>query len=754
MLKWPHMLRINDWPLTAKLMVVIVLTALIPTLIVGFMGLNRNIEGLRKDAFAAKRTQTLEAAQKVEMFFRDLKADAIFVANSSPMHQLLDVTQGLTTKQVLDLIKTGANQELTRARERMAQEMIAFMDMNDYYFKVRFIDTNGQEIVEVSKKSDQYKVSPFAKLQDESKDDAVIGGLVLPAGKVFTGRFKLETQGGKIVTPHTPALRFSTPIYYQDQVRGVVVTNVALGRLLLPSLQTKNLIAVDVNQDGMYLEHPEASKIFGVDLKTGESFRKDYPDIADEVFRRTQGIIEREDDTFLAFYTAEPVPDTDRHWKIVSINDMSEVMAPVERFRQAFVLTLIAVLAVAILLAYLSSKLLTRQVKHISDLIARISVGNFKARTAVVSNDELGQMARSFNHMLDNTSSLVQFQKQEYDATQTAIMKLLDEVSDVATGNLTVEAEVTEDVTGAIADSFNDMIYQLRTIITNVQDATLQVTSSASEIQTAAEHLAEGSTAQAAQIIESSDVLDDMAVSIRQVAEKATASATVAEQALANAKQGTTAVQKAIQAMHRMRDKMQETATRIKSLGEHSQEIGEIVQLIGDIADRTSVLALNASIEAALAGETGQGFSVVAREVEQLAERSMNATRQIADLVNTIQIETTKAVTAMEESTHEAMQGSQVADQAGQALGEIEGVSTQLAELTQSISLAAAQQARDSENLSKAMGEISGVTQQTAAGTKQAAVSISTLATLADELRDSVSTFKLPTTTNGHSRDV
>jgi twitching motility protein PilJ len=235
-----------------------------------------------------------------------------------------------------------------------------------------------------------------------------------------------------------------------------------------------------------------------------------------------------------------------------------------------------------------------------------------------------------------------------------------------------------------------------------------------------------------------------MAVSIQQVSENAALSATVGEQATANARQGAQVVQDTIGGMGRIREQVQETAKRIKRLGESSQEIGEIVQLIDDIADRTSILALNASIQAAMAGEAGRGFAVVAEEVERLAERSTQATKQIATLTRTIQGETNEAVAAMESTTREVVDGSQLANQAGQALREIENVSERLAELIQSISLASKQQARGSEALAQSMDEISEVTQQTAAGTKQAAVSISNLATLAEALRNSVSAFRLP----------
>jgi methyl-accepting chemotaxis protein len=430
-------------------------------------------------------------------------------------------------------------------------------------------------------------------------------------------------------------------------------------------------------------------------------------------------------------------------WTALASIERQEALAPVAAStRLALISGLVAALAAAGL-AVLSARGLTDQIRHIMDLFSQIGIGEFQARAEVTSGDELGTMAASLNTILDSILVLIQT-REERDAMQVSVMKLLDEVSGVAEGDLTAEAEVTADITGAIADSFNFMISQLRDIISGVQEATLQVSSSANEIQTTAEHLSQGSEAQAVQIADTAAAVEEMAVSIQQVSENAALSATVGEQALANAQQGAKAVQDTVEEMNRIRDRVQETAKRIQRLGESSQEIGEIVQLIGDIADRTSILALNASIQAAMAGEAGRGFAVVAEEVEHLAERSTEATRQIETLIRTIQNETNEAVAAMEATTQEVVAGSQLADQAGQALAEIEGVSNRLAELSQSISLAAKQQARGSETLAMSMDEISEVTQQTAAGTKQAAVSISSLALLADELRASVSAFRLP----------
>jgi len=282
-----------------------------------------------------------------------------------------------------------------------------------------------------------------------------------------------------------------------------------------------------------------------------------------------------------------------------------------------------------------------------------------------------------------------------------------------------------------------------------VQEDTLQMGAAAHEIQATAERLAQGGMAQAAHIMDSSAAMDEMTLTVQRVADNATLSAQVVEQALAHARKGASAVQDTIAAFDQMRAKVEATVTRITTLGEHSREVGTIVQRIGDIADRISVLTLNAAIEAALAGEAGQGFAVVAAEVERLAKRAVEATRQTGGLVQTIQAETHEAVTAIRASTREVEPGMQVANQVRQALGEVERVSVRLAEFMQSISRTAQQQARGSESLAQAMREIAEVTEQTAAGTQQTALSVNNLTTLTGELRASVSIFKLPAHTNG-----
>jgi len=327
---------------------------------------------------------------------------------------------------------------------------------------------------------------------------------------------------------------------------------------------------------------------------------------------------------------------------------------------------------------------------------------------------------------------------------QDAIMRLLNEMGDLADGDLTVQATVSEDVTGAIADSINFTTDALRTLVTSINEASVQVSSASQETQATAMHLAEASDHQAQQITGASTAINEMAVSIEDVSTNASESADVARRSVTTARRGSETVQDTIKGMNTIREQIQETSKRIKRLGESSQEIGDIVELINDIADQTNILALNAAIQAAMAGEQGRGFAVVADEVQRLAERSSNATKQIEALVKTIQTDTKEAVISMEQSTSNVVAGAGLAEDAGQALSEIEGVSTQLADLINNISDTAHQQAGAASNISETMNVIQEITTQTSAGTNETATSIGNLAELANELRKSVAGFKLP----------
>ncbi len=346
--------------------------------------------------------------------------------------------------------------------------------------------------------------------------------------------------------------------------------------------------------------------------------------------------------------------------------------------------------------------------------------------------------------MVQSTRSRLAETAEKNERNQAAILRLLDEIADLADGDLTVAATVTEDFTGAIADSINYSIDQLRDLVATINLTAVQVAAAAQETQATAMHLAEASEHQAQEIAGASAAINEMAVSIDQVSANASESSAVAERSVAIANKGNEVVHNTITGMDNIREQIQDTSKRIKRLGESSQEIGDIVSLINDIADQTNILALNAAIQASMAGDAGRGFAVVADEVQRLAERSSAATKQIEALVKTIQTDTNEAVISMEQTTSEVVRGARLAQDAGVALEEIEKVSKTLAALIQNISNAARQQASSAGHISNTMNVIQEITSQTSSGTTATAKSIGNLAKMASEMRRSVSGFTLP----------
>ncbi len=327
---------------------------------------------------------------------------------------------------------------------------------------------------------------------------------------------------------------------------------------------------------------------------------------------------------------------------------------------------------------------------------------------------------------------------------QAAILKLLDEMGDLADGDLTIEAEVTDQVTGAIADSMNYAVLEMRTLVMQINDASAQVTIESEGTREKTIALQAQTGQQAEEIGTATESIVKMAQSMEQLSESADGSAEVADGSVDLAKQGSEAVASTIQGMNNMRDKMQETGKRIKRLGESSQQIGEIVGLIDDIAEQTNILSLNASIQAAMAGEAGRGFAVVADEVQRLAERSAEATKQIADLVNNIQADTNEAVSSMEDATREVVENTRLADEAGRALSEIENVSEELSTLITAMANTARQQSEEATGVSGTMVHIRELTIQASKTTVETAESVDRLSVLAGQLKSSVAGFRLP----------
>ncbi len=429
-----------------------------------------------------------------------------------------------------------------------------------------------------------------------------------------------------------------------------------------------------------------------------------------------------------------------------AVSNEAAATKQMERTASLVMKVVLAVGALSVLLALLIavrlSRGLTTQVNHITGLLDEIGMGNFEARTAVVSNDELGVMATTLNAMLDNITVLIQSQE-ERDSIQESIMTLLEDISALTEGDFTGRAEVTEDMTGAIADSFNAMADQFTEIISKVKFATESVGVTSEDVSRQTMVLAEKNIEQVKGVTGAVDAIEQMVESIREVAENAKQSAEVSRQSRRNAQEGAEAVDQTSSAMVEIREQINETARSIKRLGESSLEIGNIVQIIDDIADRTSILALNASIQAAMAGDAGHGFAVVADEVQRLADSSGNSTKQIDLLVKSIQSEVKDVSSRIDESISTVVDGTKLADGAHEKLQGIEQVSGQLAELIEKITDATTGQVKVSDTISQTMKDVGEISKESSISAQDTAASMNVLSRTARDLRSAVDVFKI-----------
>ena len=425
------------------------------------------------------------------------------------------------------------------------------------------------------------------------------------------------------------------------------------------------------------------------------------------------------------------------------LSDADDISATASAwFSWVLVGTLITILLVVVLV-YLVARTILDPLDQIVAVTEEVQAGNLDVRAPVDSGHKVGQTAIGLNSALDEVGTLIQVREEERDRLQQQIITLLDEVSAVAEGDLTVEAEVTADALGSVADSFNYMITELRDIVENVNQTTTEVATASNDISRTSTELAASSEEQARQVADAAVSIEAMAAAIARVSQSAAEGANVASEARSNAQRGGDSVRATIEGMQRIRSEVQSTSRTIKRLGESSQEIGAIVALIEEIANQTNLLALNAAIQAAMAGEHGRGFAVVAEEVRRLAERAGEATQQIGNLVTTIQQETSEAVVSMDNSTREVVSGSRLADEAGSSLAEIDAVVSRMAEMIEEISQSSREQALQASEIAVSMQQVSEGTRTTTNTTRQAAESVTRLAGLAERLRESVAAFRL-----------
>ena len=749
----------ND--ISARLIAVMLLLSLAPMTVLGLTGRSSLQKALSDTQLAALDATHNTVAVSLDRYLAQTQTVLNFTAQSESVVRYANADGGLRT-----IATSGAGDQLRR-----------LVRLDPAYESVALVNLDGIQVLDETRVGSTSGVGTDVSFREYFK--TAKGGqpyISLPSLSVVTKQ---------------PALFFSTPIFSPTTattVIGVLRIRVSGNVLQGQFAQALNSVSQSdtafrlriADKDGVIFTRSEEGTLIEGDQIRLESVKPISPEQLaaikqdkrygsenvlitplgyDTTFlqafdRAEGGVVFRYTHDNQVFYGTVTSLKT-VNWTLYTEVAESVLLAPVTQQTNNFILVALLAVVIALGLAVLIVRQLTRPLNRMAFSARRIADGDYSVRVPVGGGAQFANLGQTMNLMVDQITDNARKQEQENASLQRQIVQLLDEVGSIAEGDLTVEAEVTDGALGAVADSFNYMITELRGIIGRVNSATQQVGASTDEILATTDNLSRSAEQQAARIADTSTAIEEMAVSIQQVSENAAISAQVAREARSSAEVGAQAVVATVAGMTRIRQQVQETAKKIKRLGEVSQEIGQAVQLIEEIARRTNRLALNAAIQAAMAGEHGKGFAVVAEEVRRLAERTSTATGQIADLVSAIQSETAGAVVAMEDGTREVVAGSRLADDAGRSLEAIDQIVDQLAELIEAISLAAEQQARASSGIARAMGELSTVTQGTASGSQQAATSVAALAALADDLRESVAAFRLDADqdapTNGHN---
>jgi methyl-accepting chemotaxis protein len=471
------------------------------------------------------------------------------------------------------------------------------------------------------------------------------------------------------------------------------------------------------------------------------------------LFREVQAVLENKSvqlstafiESSQFYYVAfAPILNSENEVVAISRVDISEskVTAAMPKLYEKFIIYGIAALLISIVLSFILSRLIRKSVNKFVRFINQVSEGNYQLRYENSSSDEMGMVANALNIMLEKLEGLIETEA-DRDRLQGQITSLLRIVSAAADGDFTVKAEVTADTLGALSDSFNLMISELSDLIRDVKKASSKITGSMAEILKNTELMAHGANDQAQQIESTYSAVKSVVEIIKYANDRSTQAAQAASSAAEVANKGTEIVKSSIEGMHRIRETVQDTARQVEILGQNSQEIGEILEVISDIANRTNLLGLNATIEAARASESSRGFAVVADEVRSLAERSSQAAKDIALLVESIQKGTSETVTVMKNGTAEVEKETKKVDQAGSALKEILEMAQYSDKLISEISESFQQQTIQSSNIAKSMENVAAIAQKTVEVAKNSKLLSEEMSKLTDILNDAISKFRL-----------
>lgn len=623
-----------------------ILISLVPLIIVGIYSEQAAANALRQQALQTEANRVESLAGDIQGFLQGTSDDVTFLARSTPLMELLEA------------IADGEPAAIARARQELADEFIALAQTRSGYFKIRYIDVTGQEVVEIAAQGNSFHISQGDELQNEGQDDYFVNGMTLPEGQVYATPLRLETQGGVIVTPHVPGIRYTAPVFYEGQRRGVLVTNLD-ARGFLDPLQKEAYEGQEetllVDADGFYLSHPDEAKRWGgpSDLNSGERLSVDFPDLAAETLSGQTGTT-LAGGQMVAYAPVLSQGQESNPWTVIEVEPQAKALAPVASFRNVFLGLTALVLVLAIAAGIYCARVITRPIVGLSKIAGQISQGDLTPEIRVQGAGEVHRLAQAFDQMTGDLRSLIQ----QVVATSGHMATASEELS-----------AMTE-----------------------------EINASAGQVAAAVQQVAQGATAQTDQAEEISRAIETLAAATDQIAQNA---------------------QQAEQAAEQARTGVNSLAHMMRALQRRSEDINGMAGTVKRFADQTNLLALNAAIEAARAGEHGKSFAVVADEVRRLAESSRHAVEEITALNVEIQDEIQQVLTGMEDIVSTVNDTATMARQnAGATARQRQGSDTVVRSVNDMASVTV-QQATGAEEMAAAVEQQMAATEQLATAAQE-----------------------------------
>lgn len=627
--------------------------------------------------------------------------------------------------------------------DRLTQIFAVEMGTKKYYQQLRYIDENGDEMVRVDYRNDRIIIiSGTDQLQNKGQSDYVIKASQLKDGEVYISPLNLNREHGQIEEPHVPVIRFSTPIYDPDgNFRGVVVSNV-YAAIVLERLNAEAGQIYLVNEEGYYLLHPDSTKTFGFDLGTDYTIHNDFNQTYLNLIESGHNIYTELDKTraegvSLGMVHFDPLTP-ERYWLLIRTIPEQNILAVANKLSLQVLGAALLLGVVVMVLAVWLTRPIALPVLAMSQAADKLAEGAVDQDISVESNDEIGRLGHAFRKMIAYMQ----------DMTQTA--------HQLANGDLTVKVTPKSDA-DALGNAFAQMTTNLSYLVGQVMNnadqlnlASGQLAAITEQAGQATQQIAASTQEQATGINHSFTLTTEISTMIQQVATNAQTGAERAAMAAQVARDGAMTVESNINMMQSVRAKVGHSAQRVREMGYRSEQIGAIIKTIDDIASQTNLLALNAAIEAARAGEHGKGFAVVADEVRKLAEKSAIATQEIAELIKEIQHTVSEAITAMEEGAFEVEAGVTQVNKSGQALVHILETAEAVNQQVEEIAEAAQQMTESSNELVNSMDSISAMVEENSAATEEMAAQVEevsgstqTMKEMAQQLQELIAQFKL-----------